>query len=801
MKTILLSGAAMLALVSGQALAQTQPVTPSPSAAPSTAGQSTANQLAAIQSATPADPRNAELAADAGTGLEDIIVTAQRRSESLQRAALPISAVGSDALVAASLTEPSNLTKLVPSLVVQPSGGSGVNVYLRGVGTLQSNAFAENPVAFNFNGVYIARPTAPVGSFYDIDRLEVVKGPQGTLYGRNATGGAINVLPAKPVIGKFGGNAVAEYANYDSKKVSAAINLPVGDTLALRIAGQVVDRDGYLSDGYDDEKGQALRGSLLLDTGNGWSALLVADWFHQGGKGIGSVLSPTTSVPAPPLSDRVGGSDPRSIGALQSFASTQFAPPFCGGLGGFLTSGCVAPPRNDGYIDSTFWGASLIVEGDLGFATLTVQPAYRNSKPEFRFYLPGFRGEVSEQDDQMSLEVRLASKGRSALGYVVGAYYFTEDQVASNYFYQGTLSTTRFTPRLTTESRAVFGQATLSLADTFRIVGGARYTDETKSQSTRLASGGLPGTITPPLGDAITGRQNFSKVTWKGGIEWDAAPASLVYASVSTGFKAGGFYVATPPNNSFRPENLIAYTVGAKNRFLDNRLQINLEAFYWDYTDQQISFVGGITTPNGVAPGSVTVNAGRARMYGAEAEIRFALTPNDRFGADVQYLNGRYNALAYSALSASGAPIRTGCAVNGSRLANPGTPSTARLFDLDCGGRPTINSPKWTANLSYDHTFLLGGGLELVAGADTRLESSRFVTIDYLPETRQGAYMMSDASLTLSGDGGRWSLAGFVNNIENKTVLAGATSRPVLQTVYSVLRPPRTYGGRVRFKF
>lgn len=781
MKGFLLTGSAACALLlPGLAIAQTPPTA----------------------SATPG-----EVAAEASTeqppaqdgALEEIIVTAQRRSESLQRAAIPVSAVGAEALVAASVTEPANLTKLVPALVVQPSGGSGVNVYVRGVGTLQANSFAENPVAFNFNGVYIARPTAPVGSFYDIDRLEVVKGPQGTLYGRNATGGAINVLPARPRLNGVSGNATLEYGNYNAKKASGALNVPLSSTLALRIAGQVVDRDGYLSDGYDDDVGQALRGSLLFDPGNGWSALFVADWFHQGGRGIGSVLAPSSAVAAPALKDRIGGADPRSVAALAAYADRLPAPPFC--AGGFIASGCVLPPQRDGFNDSTFWGTSLTVEGDLGFATLTVQPAYRNSRPNFRFYLTGFRGDVQEQDDQMSLEVRLASKGDGPFNYVVGGYYFVEDQVASNYFYQGLLSTTRFAPRLETESRAVFGQATLGLTDSFRLVAGARYTSESKSQRTGLAVGGRPGVVEPALGTPITGNLDFQKLTWKGGVEWDAGPRSLVYASVSTGFKAGGFFAAAPPNNSFRPETITAYTLGAKNRFLNNRLQLNLEGFYWNYVDQQVSFVGGIQTGGGIGSGLVTVNAGKARIYGAEVEMRFALTPNDRLGADVQYMKGEYTSLAFTALSASGGPLRSGCAIGNGRLANPGTPNTARFFDVDCSGRPTVNSPEWTANLTYDHTFDLGNGMDVVAGARTRLESSRFVTIDYLPELRQGAYMMSDASLTLNGGNGRWSITGFINNIENEAVLAGGTQRPILQNAFVILRPPRTYGGRISFNF
>jgi len=182
-------------------------------------------------------------------GLDEIVVTAQRREENLQRTALAVSAVTGDDLTKSGITETSNLGRLVPSLVVQPTGGT-TSFFLRGVGTNSQNSFSENAVAFNFNGIYVGRPTAPAGVFYDLERVEVVKGPQGTLYGRNATGGAINVIPRKPTLGEFGGEASFEYGNYDSKKGSLALNIPFGEVAALRSAGQMLTPERHIFDGY-----------------------------------------------------------------------------------------------------------------------------------------------------------------------------------------------------------------------------------------------------------------------------------------------------------------------------------------------------------------------------------------------------------------------------------------------------------------------------------------------------------------------------------------------------------------------
>ena len=732
-------------------------------------------------------------------GLGEIVVTAQRREESLQRAAVAVTAVGGEDLVNAGITETANLGRLVPSLVVQPTGGT-TSFFLRGVGTNSQNSFAENAVAFNFNGIYVGRPTAPAGVFYDLERVEVVKGPQGTLYGRNATGGAINVIPKKPVLGTFGGEGFFEYGNYDSKKSVVALNIPIGDTVALRLAGQVVDRDGYISDGYDDDKGEAFRASLLIEPSDRWSMLLVADYYNQGGKGAGAVLLPEARYTVPPLEDRVSISDPRARAAIRQLASGIFAPPFCGGPGNFVNSGCVALPGSDGFQDSKFFGISATVTGDMGFGTLTVIPAYRRSDVDLLTYLPGFAGVVKDLAEQTSLEVRLASNEDQRLRYVLGLFYFGENQITENFFRQGNISTTRFTPRLSTESVAAFGQLTFDITDTLRLVAGGRYTKEDKKQLTSVASGGLPGPITPPLSAPFTGDLSFEKFTWKAGLEWDAGPQSLVYANVATGFKSGGFFVAQPPNNTFAPETLTAYTIGAKNRFFDNKLQLNIEAFYWDYNDQQITFVGGVRTAGGIfAQGSTTVNAGKSRIYGAEFEARFAPSRNDLFSLNVQYLNGKYDSLITANFSPTGAPVTTGCRTLGSRLANPGV-NGARFYDIDCSGRPTVNSPEWALNLGYERTFELTDQLNLIFGARGNIESSRFMNSNFRPEERQGSFAMADAYATLEDRGG-WSITAFINNITDEEVLARAGTRPILDFPVGTLRPPRTYGVRFGFNF
>lgn len=740
--------------------------------------------------------------ADAPEGIADIVVTAQRREESLQRAAVAVTAVSGDSLVNFGVTGAADIQKLVPALKISPTGGTS-SLFLRGVGTNSQNSFSENAVAFNFNGVYIARPSALAGVFYDLDRVEVVKGPQGTLYGRNATGGALNVVPRKPQLNEFGGSFMGEVSNYNGRNFNAALNVPLGSVTALRVAGQVIKHDGYLSDGYDDEDGKALRASLLFKPSSDFSVLLVGDYFDQGGKGAGSVLLPNSAFSVPALEDRVGIADKRATDAISAYAATRPAPPFCGGAGRLVTSGCVDLPQTDGYLDNQIYGISGTLEANLGFATLTVQPAYRKSNVDYRTWLPGFKGEIQENAEQFSLETRITSNGSGPLSYVLGAFYFSEDLVSSNFFRQGDLSTTRFTPNVKTKSYAGFGQLTYALSDTVRAVLGGRYTKESKDQLTASVSGGRPLAVNPPLGAPFAGSLDFSKFTWKAGLEWNPRAASLVYANVSTGFKSGGFFVAAPPSNTFAPEKLTAYTIGTKNRFFGNKLQLNLEAFYWDYKDQQITFVGGVLTGNGIfAQGSRTENAGKSRMYGLELESMWQPTANDRFNLNVQYLNGKYNSLQTANFSGTGAPVATGCTVLGSRLANPTVPgNTARFFDLDCSGKPAVNAPRWSINAGFEHAFPLSDTTRLLVGARTTIESSRFLNANFRPEERQGSYMMSDAYITGEFANGAVNATLFVNNLEDKEVIQRAGTRPVLDFPVGKLAPPRVWGVRVGYRF
>lgn len=723
-------------------------------------------------------------------GLEDIVVTAQRRSENLQKAAIAVSAVSGETLTEQSITQATDLTRLVPALQIAPAS-SFTQIYLRGIGTFGANAFAEQGVSFNLDGIYLSRPAAPAGLFYDLERLEVLKGPQGTLYGRNATGGAVNVITAKPRLGETSGNLTAEYGNYNAFKSSGAVNLPLGDRFALRLAGQTAKHDGYFSDGYDDEDTWAMRGQLLGEFSDRVNAILSVDYAEVGGMGSGGTIMPLLDG-----KKRLGPSDPRVIADYLSRGPTAPVPQVIA--------------KNDGYQDNTFFGISTTINADLGFAQLTVIPAYRKTDLDFLGYASSFKIDVEEYSEQTSLEARLAGD-IGDLTWVAGVYAFKENVDADQRFDQGSNGTKIFSA-LDTKSSAIFGQATYSLTDAFRLTGGLRYTKDTKAQVTEAHT--LPFTgfvagvfpLVPIIADIRTDVDDeveFDKVTYKVGLEYDLAPASLLYGTIATGYKSGVLYPAVKGGFS-APESMTAYTLGSKNRFLNNRLQLNAEAFYWDYTDQQVSHLGPAqvaSTPAGAIFGPIymTENAGAATVAGVELEMLFQPTPSDMFTANIQFLDAKYDELKYQAYSATGPAPVIGCPTKLTDLR--GATGSAAIYDVDCSGRPLVNAPKWSVQLGYAKTLELAESGRVILAADTRLESSRYLSVDFLEQGRQEGYMMSNARVTWESPSGQVAVTGFINNIEDELVFANSSQSPAKAgVIYNQIRPPRTFGLRVALR-
>lgn len=698
--------------------------------------------------------------------LEEIVVTAQRREESLQRAAVSVTAVSGSALATRGVTTAAELTQVAPALQVSPAAGPYTVFTIRSVSNFGGNAFSDPAIAVNLSGVYLATPTAVQGLFYDLERVEVLKGPQGTLYGRNATGGAINILPQRALIADPGALINLEIGNYARMAASGAVNIPLGERNAVRAAFQILHRNGFFSDGTEDEEGQAARLSYRFEPSSAVTIDIVGDYTHQGGRGGGATVRKRCGTETCFVSDPWTG---------LSDQDAAYAP--------------LAPQSDRQFIDSDYYGLLANIDVKTNLGTLTLIPAYRKSNVRYNSTQAGFQILEEQHPDQLSMEARFASPAGNRFGWLIGGYYLhTSASARSNT--ESAAARTYSDQLINTSGKtaAGFGQLTFAITPAFRVTGGLRYTWERKtSDSERYTVRNVPGPdpVIPvvPVGApafVVDRSLTFEAVTWRAGVEFDAGPRSLIYANVGTGFKAGGFFLGPPGANSYAPEKVTAYTIGSKNRFFDNRLQLNVEAFLLDYRDQQLGYVKLI--PPAVV--LVTENIGQVRTKGVEAEAELLVTDTTRVGLQVQWLDARVNELVYNT------------------IATPAATSQCRITGtiVDCSGLRALRSPEWVFAASLEQSFPLPSGDRIIANLFSRYEGQRELDISYIPETRAGSSTRTDAVLTYRFKAQGVSVSAYVNNIEDKVVISNATPNPSYSAngvVAATLRAPRTFGIRL----
>ena len=658
MKHVALTSASILAFAAVPAQAQTAPV-------PQSTPADNANQGAAP----------APAATDA-SGIQDIVVTAQRIEQSAQKAPLPIAVVRPEDLVRENVTRAEDLSRLVPALVAATNGGATTSFFLRGVGNFTSNSYSDPAIAFNYDGVYIGRPSNTQGFFYDLQRVEVLKGPQGTLYGRNATGGAINVIPNRPIVGETSAEAEASYGDYNAVQAQGAVNLPIGTTGAFRLSGTYDRHDGYLSDGTSNQRLFGLRAQVLADLTPNLTTRVAIDYTHDGGTGAGGFLYGSTAfngtsyvfTPTPGITPDIGLTDPRSGAALQNVYVAQ-AGRNAEALGTYPSQ------------SNNFWGVTDETNWMTSVGTLTVQAAYREADVHTLSNAASFRDYIiDEHDQQYSLEARFAGSV-GPVDYLVGGYYFNESIKAHSAINQYTLSV--FQDYATgTESKAGFGRLAYHVTPMVTLTAAGRYTSDSKrfdgtSDIYNLFCGNGRGAplnscpnlpffpavstaaqtvayyqargilISPiPLGiigalppgtpsvlssslpiDAVT---DTSKFTYRLAADWQVTASNLLYASYETGYHGGGFSYARGLE-SYQPETIEAYTIGSKNRFFDRRVQLNIEGFYWKYKNQQFSQFG---YDLGSPPNLVfyTSNVGRSTNQGGRRRFRRPRDAHDSAG-------------------------------------------------------------------------------------------------------------------------------------------------------------------------
>jgi len=745
------------------------------------------------------------VAADEAAGLQEVVVTAQRREESSQHAAIAISTLTGDAITGANVTRPGGLTAIVPSLQVSDDTGPYSIFYVRGVGNFAANGLSDAALSFNFDGVTVGR-SGTSGFFYDLERVEVLKGPQGTLYGRNATGGAINVISKQPEIGEFGADASLQYGNYSALREDGMLNLPIGEAAAFRVAAFHTQHDGYMHDGTDDQHDSGGRLTFAVAPGGPVHVSVVADYFKQGGQLSGGTVTGVTNSfltgPTFSPSDRLGF----FTTPVESFIATQ---------PNFLNGRTFVPFENVNQEDNRFWGIQSTLDWTTPIGTLTVVPGYRDSQLDYTSFATGVMLRENSHEKQKSFEVRLASDNRQALRYVLGAFYLHDPNDVPRFDVNQQAVWTHQSYEAKTISRAAFASLTYAFTPAVRLTGGARYTKDHKdftgaslhANSTICLAGFLAcpnaavfpysqlspvppqffnpnGTITTLTTLDNSQSATYSRVTWRGAADWDVTGQNLLYASVETGYKSGGFFFSSDAD-FFKPESIKAYTIGSKNRFLDNRLQLNLELYYWKYHDQQISHLSVDSLHQLIFP---TENIGAATFKGFELDLQARPLRYTLLSADVQYNDGVYDSFVYHT------PNQNGGVGNGTGCPNLGAPGTN--YTVDCSGKQPPYSPLWTIAAGIQQTVPLPSDANLVGNVRVHYQSATLTALEFLPVEEQSGYAMWDFDLTYNTRNDRFFVGAYVDNAFDKTALSFSFATPLSGFMTATLQHPRTYGIR-----
>ncbi len=711
--------------------------------------------------------------------LPEVLVTAQRVAAPESRTPVAMSVLTGQQLDKLGIDNAAGIGKRLPN-VHMDGAPDGLRITMRGVSNSDVTEKGDPSAAFMQDGIYIARPQSQTLSFLDVDRIEVLRGPQGTLYGRNTTAGVVNVISNAPVQ-HWEGAASLALGNFNSRMARGMLNAPLNDQLALRAAVALNKHDSYLRNGQgtgyelgQDRDDRAARLSARLALGQPAALLLRYEHSTQNGN-IDNIVPDTNFYKGVETGKPVwfdDGTDARLTNRFKPFNTR-------------LEQG-----YNHKSTDS--FGAELT--WDLGPATLNYLGSHRKNEHEFlaNFYYrvvptlaigvhENFRGE-QRQD---SHELRLATNGNGPLKAQGGIYYFREESHQLYVFRD--LQLVKLPPYYVfphgptiSRSKAAFGQLTYSVTPALRATAGLRYTDDGKSRvgSTNFqqAHEFNPATDFKMLNDATLATH---KTTWKLGAEVDLAPATLAYASIATGYKSGGFndgclagssalgiscpaVIAVPADTLFyQPETLKSWEGGLKTRFWDRRARMNLAVFKYDYTNLQLS---GVAIVAG-APRFVTQNAGAASVKGLELDGQVRATAADNLTYGLTLLDAHY--VSYRP--------------NG---------------QVSWAGEPLDRAPHSVLSLGWEHTFRLPGAA-LAAGINTRRSAAYNISVpSQLLQYRVPSRTSSDLTLAYRPDGARWSLMAHVKNLENKV-------QPVTIDSFGMAAPsePRTFDIRFDYHF
>lgn len=751
----------------------------------------------------------------AGVSLEEIVVTAQKREESLQDTPVAVSAFTATAIENKGIENISEVADFTPNLIfdtTSPVSGlsSGAVVFIRGIGNTDFSLTTDPGVGTYVDGVYMSRSAGGVLDVLDVERIEVLRGPQGTLFGRNTIGGAISITSRKPA-DELQGKIALSVGNFDRQDVRASIDIPLGDTLRSTFAISSKNRDGYVDrvlvgDELGDEDKLSFRGAVVFEPSDALDFQLSFDQTKINEQSAGSTLAGFT-----PGAGTIG----YSLAIAPVAAGTDPTPSIVAGLtelSQYIT---------DGEDDISFGtgptgtkldinGVSLVSSYHADSFDLKYTVAYRETDGEFNRDPDNSPVAITHtlnpdyEHEQTSHELQITGSAfDDNLKYVGGLYYFEEEGTdnvfvpvflpgdtppgsgAFNFGFPATISNYA---DVDNTSEAAYLQLTWSINDTFSVTGGIRHTRDEKgfayTQYIGADADGNPlpvpfsavnedGVLTtgliPLVGNGSGSTSDtFEETTYKLGLDAKLSDGTLLYYSFSQGFKSGGFvlrYVeAVPDIRTFEPELVDSHEIGVKWQGFDDRVRINAAVFYTDYEEVQVTFFDSLGGP-------VTANAGTVEIKGLELELTALLTDNLLLDLGYGYTDAEYDEIN---------------SITGLSLT---IDESAKL----------VNTPENSFNLGLEYTLPLDEN-ELAFRVDYSYTDDMFNDSQNSPFLFQDAYDIWNASIRYSA-GELIDVIAFVENLTDERYIESGDSNFGLGFHEANYNRPREYGVTVRYRF
>ena len=739
--------------------------------------------------------------------LEEIIVTAQKRQETLQDVPISVSVLGSEVLDATGLDKIEDIQHYVPNLQMTESGIS-TQMYVRGIGTGNNQGF-EQSVGMYMDGVYYGRQQLIRAPFFDLERIEVLRGPQGVLFGKNTIAGALNMTTAKPT-DDFIGSVSLEGGEHGIFDAQAMVSGPLSDNVRGRFAVRYYEEDGYYTNifrGRDETQREdmAIRGTLEWDATDNLALSLKVEsnQFDAVGRSI-SIIQDDVSIP-PFLT--------AGLNFDQIFELVLGQPDRVGDP--ILDFNRRADAREDSKNDLT--NITFTADYGLGENTLTFVTGFVEYEIEERCDCDFIAGSIfttlaNEEYEQFSQEIRLASPAGENIEWIVGAFYQTGDldyaddiiipsDTVLQFLAGGALASITNTSVhrdyfANSDLWATFGQLTWNVSDTFRLTLGGRYTSEDKDATREIniwdtATGMVTVNPVAPFvfagafaiqseqtsGHSLVGDLGESVFTPSGSFQWDVSDNAMIYGSISSGFKSGGFDARANNVGSwqFLEEEAIAYEAGIKSTLWEGRAELNVAAYFTDYDDLQIAQFDGVLGFN-------VGNAAKTEVTGFEIDGRVLLTDNLNLGYAFGFLDHEFkdfqNGNCYNRQTPDGI-----IGAQGNQL-------------CDYTGFSGQYTPEFTSSLVLDYEKPFGDNMAFQFLVAHNYTSEQNVHVNLDPLYKIDGYSLVDARIGVSGE--RWSLAVLGKNLLDEEVLTYVGNTPLsgstfgTNTFYGFMSAPTT---------